>query len=560
MIGPAARGIREALRVRVIHDDATVGAVRAIREQLLCRVAEARTEGVDLVILPELATIGYPPRDLLDLRAIVEADRDTLAALTAAARGVAILVGHLAPNPAPTGKPLFNAASLLAEGAVQATWHKALLPTYDVFDETRYFEPGDLGPVVDLGGWRLGVIVCEDLWTEPDRHGRRLYERDPGRELAHAGADLIVNVSASPYEVDKLALRRRLVEGLVADSGATVIYANQLGANDSLVFDGGSFAVHGGGTLFAQAPMFSGAPLDLVLPAGDAKDPEPVPPPEEGDRAALAALELGLRDYARKCGFRSVVVGLSGGIDSALTAAIAARALGPDRVVGLLMPSPHSSDHSVIDARDLAERLGLEHHVVPIGDLMEAYDRALAPIFGDADPDVTEENIQARIRGNLLMALSNKQGHLLLTTGNKSELAVGYCTLYGDMAGGLALLSDVPKTMVYRLAHLVNEEREVIPQSTIHKPPSAELRPDQRDSDSLPDYDVLDDILVAYIEELADEEAILARGHDPATVRRVLQMIHRTEYKRRQAPLGIKITSRAFGTGRRFPIAHERPT
>ena len=545
------------LKLALVQDNPVVGALADNRSRLLARVAEAAAAGADLVVFPELATIGYPPKDLLDLAGFVAANEETVAALAQATAelGVGVIVGHVARNPAPVGKRLLNAASLLDGGRVVQRWAKALLPTYDVFDEERYFEPGP-GPaaVASFRGVRLGITICEDIWTEPQ--GRQLYRRSPGHEQLAAGADLLVNVSASPYEMDKLAERRALVSALAREGGVPMVYCNQVGANDELVFDGGSFACDGAGRLVAQAPQFVEHVLWVELDAGETL-PE-LEPPEEGTAAVLAALELGLRDYVHKCGFANVVLGLSGGIDSAVVCAIAARALGPDHVVGLLMPSPWSSDHSIADSDELARNLGIEHHIVPIEAMMQAYDMALAPLFEGRGSDVTEENVQARIRGNLLMAYSNKHGHLLLTTGNKSELAVGYCTLYGDMAGGLAVISDVPKMMVYALGRLCNAPREVIPEHIFVKPPSAELRPGQKDEDSLPPYPELDAIIDAWVTEHASEEEIVDRGHDPATVSRIIGLLHRTEFKRRQAAPGLKVTSKAFGFGRRFPVAHRR--
>ncbi|MCB9786797.1 MAG: NAD+ synthase [Deltaproteobacteria bacterium] len=544
------------MKLAIVQDDATVGAIPAIRRRMLARVDDARAAGADLVIFPELSTVGYPPKDLLDLPGFVAANLQTVEALAPASRDIAILLGHVEPNPSPTGKPLFNSASLLVDGRVARTWHKALLPCYDVFDDPRYFAPGTASPVASLGGRTLGVTICEDIWTASEATGRPLYDRDPAGEQLAQGADLLINLSASPWSMDKLAVRRGLVARLARRGGVPVVYANQVGANDELLFDGASFIVDAKGRLVAQARQF--AP-DLLVFTLDDQPAAAVPEPAEGTPALLAALEMGLRDYLRKTGFRDVVLGLSGGIDSAVVAAIAARALGPDHVTGLLMPSPWSSDHSVADARALAEALGIRHHVLPIGDAMAAYDRVLAPVFADTTPGLAEENLQARIRGNLVMAWANKYEALALCTGNKSEMAVGYCTLYGDMAGALSLIADVPKMMVYELAHLLNAQGRVIPESSVVKPPSAELRPGQLDTDSLPPYPVLDDIIEAYVEEHLDDDDIVRRGHARATVERVIALIHRAEYKRRQAAPTLKVTSKAFGVGRRYPIVHERP-
>ncbi len=541
------------LRVALVQDDPTVGAVADNRARMLARLEEARALGAHLVVFPELATLGYPPRDLLDLPDIVDGNLETVRALAQAAGDLGVLVGYVDRRAALAGLPLANVVGLLTQGRVVHTWDKALLPNYDVFDEARYFEPSTGTSVATFRGWRLGVSVCEDLWALDQDAPRARYARSPIAEQAAAGVDLLVNVSASPYVLGKLASRRRLARRATQLARAPFLYCNQLGANDDLLFDGASFGLDADGRLVLQLPAFQTG-LALVT-LGGAPQPE-VPAPAEGLPTLRDALVMGIRDYVHKSGFRSVVLGLSGGIDSAVTCALAVRALGPDNVLGVLMPSPHSSRHSVDDALALAANLGIQTHTVPIGPLMQGFDQALAPIFGDRPPGLAEENLQARIRGTLLMGISNKLGHLLLTTGNKSELAVGYCTLYGDMNGGLAPLSDLPKTLVYALAHQLNADGPVIPSSSIDKPPSAELRPDQTDQDSLPPYDELDAILRAYVEEHRPQRDIASDGHDPALVARVVDMIHLSEYKRRQAAPGLKITPKAFGVGRRFPIAH----
>jgi NAD+ synthase (glutamine-hydrolysing) len=545
------------LRIALAQVNPIVGAVESNRAQLLAETARARDAGADLVVFPELATLGYPPKDLLDLCGIVEGNLETVAQLKAASKGIAVLVGYVDRAAGEVGKALTNSAALLVDGELVTRWDKALLPTYDVFDEARYFEPATQTHVVSFAGYTLGVTLCEDIWLDPVRSGRPLYHRAPAEEQIALGADLLINLSASPFEMSKSNHRHELARDLALAARAPVIYCNQVGGNDELVFDGGSFIVGASGAVVARAERFA---TDLLIHdlGGDQPEPRPQDVEESEAGSMLAALELGLVDYVRKCGFSHVVLGLSGGIDSAVTCAIAARALGPDRVTGLLMPSPYSSDHSVNDALELARRLGVTTHTLPIQDPMASFEGALSEVFADRAPDVTEENIQARIRGTLLMAWSNKFGDLLLTTGNKSELAVGYCTLYGDMAGGLSLLSDVPKMWVYALAHHINTLDEVIPKSTIEKPPSAELRPDQLDSDSLPPYEILDALIAGYVEEGLDAESLVNRGFERESVERVIHLIHLTEYKRRQAAPGIKISSRAFGFGRRFPIAHRR--
>jgi len=546
-----------SLRIALAQVNPTVGAVQSNRAQLLEATARAREAGAHLVVFPEMATLGYPPKDLLDLPGIVEGNLETVAQLREASRGIAVLVGYVDVASGSSGKALTNSAALLVDGSEAARWNKALLPTYDVFDEARYFEPAAHTHVVEFSGRTLGVTLCEDIWLDPVRGGRPLYHRSPADEQIALGADLLINLSASPFETGKSAQRDELAKELALGANAPVVYCNQVGGNDELVFDGGSFIVDAAGTVVARAAHFTTDLLIYEL-SGERSASVPAAPGPDETGSILAALELGLSDYVRKCGFSNVVLGLSGGIDSAVTCAIAARALGPERVTGLLMPSPYSSDHSVSDALDLARRLGVTTHTLPIEEPMRAFDDTLAEVFAGQQSDVTEENIQARIRGTLLMAWSNKYGDLLLTTGNKSELAVGYCTLYGDMAGGLSLLSDVPKMWVYALARHINTFGEVIPMSTIEKPPSAELRPDQLDSDSLPPYEVLDALIAGYVEEGLDAEALVNRGFDRASVERVIHLIHLNEYKRRQAAPGIKISSRAFGFGRRFPIAHRR--
>jgi len=544
---------RGALRIALIHDSVVIGDVDVTRERMLERLAQARAGGADLVVYPELAIPGYPPKDLLHQAGVVESGLETLDVLARASTGLGILVGHVAYNPEPRGRGLLNVVSLLEDGEVRHRWTKALLPSYDVFDETRYFEPGTATDLATFRSHKLGVTICEDMWCVPDAGGRLPYQWDPMEAQITQGATLLVNISASPFERGKLARRQARVRALATQAGAPMVYCNQVGGQDELIFDGGSFAVDSSGRLITQGERFKEG-ITWVDTASKVE----VESPEEDIGSVCDALCLGLRDYMTKCGFSDVVMGLSGGIDSAVTCALAARALGPDRVVGLLMPSPWSSDHSVADAISLAENLGVAHHTVAIGGLMDAYEESLQTLMKGREPDVTEENIQARIRGNLLMAYSNKHGHLLLSTGNKSELAVGYCTMYGDMAGGLAVISDLPKMMVYELADYLNQDGVVIPESTITKPPSAELRPGQKDSDSLPPYPVLDRIIEAYVEDGADVTAIAGLGLEVDDVHRVVGLIHRTEYKRRQAAPGLRITSKAFGFGRRFPIAHRR--
>jgi NAD+ synthetase len=571
------------MRIALAQINPTVGDIAGNSQRILRFAADAKWQGARVVVFPELSVTGYPPKDLLlkprfvedNIRAVHEISGQLDPALEA-------VVGYAERNEQPVGRPLHNAVAVLRGGRVVSRHFKTLLPTYDVFDESRYFEPGPVSETENLvrvgdpeaAQVTAGLTICEDLWNDEKLIPRRLYHQNPIADLHAAGAELLINASASPFVVGKHQFRIQLFGAQVKHFGRPLVYVNQVGGNDELVFDGNSCAFDAQGNVVAQAKGFEEDLLLVDLPTmspAQGKEPgraAPIAPARPGSVPSANqrpspietihdALVLGLRDYVRKCGFRSVVLGLSGGIDSALTAALAVAALGKDKVVGVAMPSRFSSDHSVNDARALAENLGIEFHLVPIKAIHDEYEKTLAPVFKGRERDVTEENLQARVRGALLMAFSNKFNHLLLTTGNKSEVAVGYCTLYGDMCGGLAVISDVPKTTVYELSAYVNERggREVIPRSTIAKPPSAELRPDQTDQDSLPPYDVLDAILQRYVEEEKSAAEIVEEGFDPATVAKVVKLIDRSEYKRRQMPPGLKVTSRAFGFGRRMPIA-----
>ena len=552
------------MRVAIAQLDFTIGAFEANLGRMSEAVARAAERGADLVVFPELATTGYPPRDLLDRRDFVQANLEQLERVAAlSSGGPALVTGYVEPNPAPVGKPLLNRAALCVDGRVTGRYTKCLLPTYDVFDEARHFEPGGEAEPLGLGELRLGVTVCEDAWNDPDFWPRRLYRRDPVGELVGKGARLLVNISASPFSVGKGRLRRKMLSAEAAKHGRWMVVANQVGGNDELIFDGHSLVLDPTGAVVARARDFAEDLLihdipDGALTGSGCAPGEPGhlrPVAEEPVEEAWRALVLGLRDYALKCGFRRVVLGLSGGIDSALTAAVAAEALGPDNVLGVAMPTRYSSESSLTDARELAGNLGIGYRVIPIDGIFSSFLEHLEPHFEGREADVTEENIQARIRGNVLMALSNKFGMLLLSTGNKSELAVGYCTLYGDMSGGLAVISDVPKTMVWEMARWLNREREVIPARIISKPPSAELRPGQTDQDSLPPYEILDRILELYVERNLSVGEMVREGLDEGTVREVVRLIDRNEYKRRQAAPGLRITTKAFGVGRRYPIA-----
>jgi NAD+ synthase (glutamine-hydrolysing) len=541
------------MRLALAQLNLTVGDFDGNFRKMGDAVARAGAAGANLVVFSELATTGYPPRDLLNHPRFVDLSLDLLERLAALSTGsLAILVGCVERNPSSAGKGLYNAAALCRSGRVVATRHKSLLPTYDVFDEDRYFEPAASVEPVDFDDLSLGITICEDVWNDRDLWPRRLYHRDPVEELAAAGAELFINISASPFTLDKADLRRRLIRQEAVTHERPFYYVNQVGGNDDIVFDGHSIGIAADGTQVVRAAEFAEDFVVCDVPATASLLRDVSASIEE---AAYRALVLGLGDYARKCGFQSAVLGLSGGIDSALTACLAVDALGADRVMGVAMPTRYSSQSSLDDAEALAKNLGIRYEVIPVDGIYQAHLDALAPVFVGRAADTTEENIQARVRGATLMALSNKLGALLLSTGNKSELAVGYCTLYGDMCGGLAVISDVPKTLVYRLARYVNRQRVIIPASTMTKAPSAELRPDQRDEDSLPPYEVLDPIVQAYVEDALDVDAIVSRGFDRAVVQDVVRLIDGSEYKRRQAAPGVKISSKAFGVGRRYPIA-----
>jgi NAD+ synthetase len=546
------------MRIALAQLDFMVGAFEANFAKIRDAVARAEAAAADLVVFSEMAATGYPPRDLLNHARFIDLNLalvDRVAALSTGRLG--ILIGFVDRNPSAVGKRLLNGVALCHSGRVVGRRHKSLLPTYDVFDEDRYFEPAPHVSPLELGGHRLGVTICEDVWNDRDFWPERLYHRDPVCELADQGADVLINVSASPFSLGKAAIRREMIRQEGLKHRRYFFYLNQVGGNDELLFDGHSIGIDPEGREVVRARDF--AEDFIVYDLAAAGQPAPAPIVREVSRSdeetAYRALVLGLSDYVGKCGFSSVVLGLSGGIDSAVTACLAAAALGPDRVLGVAMPSRYSSAESQADACVLARNLGIQFQVVSIDPMFQRYLDSLAPVFDGREPDLTEENLQARIRCGVLMALSNKFGHLLLSTGNKSELAVGYCTLYGDMSGGLAILNDVPKTFVYRLAHFINRERELIPMSSITKAPSAELRPNQRDDDSLPPYDVLDPIIEAYVERQLDVDAIAALGVDRSTVVDVVRRIDLSEYKRRQAAPGIKISSKAFGVGRRYPIA-----
>ena len=546
------------MRIALAQVNLVVGDIAGNEIRILDAYRRGTEARADLVLCPELSITGYPPRDLLLRPSFFRANLESLTRLAAATHDDTGLVVGFVDEPATRpGRPLANAAALLHGGRIAAVRHKTLLPTYDVFDEDRYFEPARANEPVAFKGWKLGITVCEDVWNDDAVWKDPRYPVDPALALARAGAEVLLNLSASPWHVGKERTRLELLQRLARRTRLPVAYANLVGGNDELVFDGQSLALDASGRLLCQAEAFAEDFRVVDLRATGGQTPRCLPDEE----AIHRALVLGTRDYCAKCGFQSAVLGLSGGIDSALVACIAAEALGPGNVRGLLMPSQFSSQHSIDDARSLADALGMRHDIVPIQPPFESIKSALSGVFAGRAEDVTEENIQARLRGLYLMALSNKFGSLLLTTGNKSEIAVGYCTLYGDMCGGLAVISDVPKTSVYRVSRWINEQAAragrvpPIPESTLAKAPSAELRPNQTDQDSLPPYDILDAILERYVVQHRAPAEIVGEGFAASDVNRVVRLIDGAEYKRRQAAPGLKTTPRAFGVGRRMPVA-----
>jgi NAD+ synthase/NAD+ synthase (glutamine-hydrolysing) len=544
------------MRIALGQINTTVGDLRGNADRMIAAAKSAVDRGAEIVVYPELSITGYPPRDFVEKDSFLERSEEELNrfASETASLDASLICGYVGRAFSETGKKATNSAAVVERGKIVFRQHKMLLPTYDVFDEARWFVPATEQSLFPVRGRSAAVTICEDAWNDKDLMDRRLYLRDPVEELAQSGAEVLLSINASPYHIGKRALRRELFARAARRHEIPVVYVNQVGGNDQLVFDGSSFAMDADGQVIASAASFQ---EDLVLVDVDAASGEHHDTFPEECEAVYEALVLGTRDYIRKCGFRKVLIGLSGGIDSSIVAAIAVDAVGAENVTGVGMPGPYSSDHSVADARAMAERLGIRFELISIGGMYDACLQTLAPVFGSAKPDVTEENLQSRLRGVTLMALSNKTGALVLTTGNKSELAVGYCTLYGDMCGGLAVISDVPKTLVYQLSRLANRRHNnAIPENVFVKPPSAELRPDQKDSDSLPEYDVLDRILKAYVEESRSAKQISGEtGFDIAMVRDIINKVDRNEYKRQQAAPGLKVTTKAFGIGRRFPIA-----
>jgi NAD+ synthetase len=537
------------MRIGFAQINTTVGDIRANRNRILSAYEKAVSLGADLVLTPELALTGYPPQDLVFKSRFVPETLEALEQLRQAAGSVPLLVGYVDFNPSKTGKPFVNACAVLTKQEPTRKVFKTLLPTYDVFDEARYFDPAPDQEPIALLGTKIGITICEDIWTDKYLECD-LYRQEPVSNLVSKGVRIIVNLSSSPFSVGKPALRREMVSELALAYRVPFYYCNAVGGNDELIFDGNSFAVDASGNTIFQMPGFRegvsiAQSFDAPFPAGEMRPEQEI----------YEALVLGVRDYFSKCGFKSAVLGLSGGIDSSVTAAIAVAALGKENVVGVSMPSQYSSQGSLDDAAALAKNLGIVRHVIPVKEPFDALKNQFKEIFAGRSEDTTEENMQSRLRGLILMSMSNKFGHLLLTTGNKSELAVGYCTIYGDMCGGLAVISDVPKTMVYKVANWINREAEVIPNNSITKPPSAELKPNQKDQDTLPPYEILDEILKMYVEEQLNPEDIVDRGFDPETVRWIQRRVDMNEYKRRQAATGLRVTSLAFGIGWRMPIA-----
>jgi NAD+ synthase (glutamine-hydrolysing) len=542
------------MKIALAQFNPTVGDFDGNSARILELGRRAKLGGADLAVFSELCLCGYPPQDLIERPSFAERNQKELLRL---AQDIAIpsVVGFVGKAQDDTGKPVANSAALVAGGRILFEQRKMLLPTYDVFDETRYFQPAHTQHAFRLGPEILGITVCEDCWNDKNFWAQRLYERDPVAELVGKGSTVLLNISSSPYTIGKRSFRLDMLRATATQHRVPLVYVNQVGGNDSLIFDGSSVAFMPDGRIAARAKSFE---EDLVFFDSSAGSGDMRPAIDDELEAAYRALVIGTRDYVRKCGFRKVVVGVSGGVDSSLVAAIATDALGAENVLGVAMPGPFSSDGSLRDAQSLAKNLGIQILVLPITGAFNSYEKALAESFAGLPEDVTEENLQARIRGNLLMALSNKFGSLVLSTGNKSEMAVGYCTLYGDMAGGLAVISDVPKTMVYELANFANRGKDRIPEPVLSKAPSAELRANQCDQDTLPPYDVLDRILKAYVEDLRTPQEIAEEsGYPLSLVRAVALQVDRNEYKRKQAPPGLKVTSKAFSVGRRFPLAQK---
>ena len=553
------------MKICLAQINPTVGAFEQNVKKICRFINTAKKKGADLIVFPEMCIVGYPPKDLLELSGFVDSNLKALEEVRNNVTGISAIVGFVDRNAGQRGKNLYNAAAYINNKEIVSRHYKSLLPTYDVFDEDRYFESAHSISLAKISGRKSGISICEDAWGANIIWHGKIHHKDPVESMIRQGAEIIINISASPFTIGKQDERLKMLTSHAKKYNVPIVFVNQIGGNDDLVFDGNSLVINKKGVIVDKALSFE---EDLLMvefkgpdiSAGDSK------PGSVGKRtqagagedeieSVFKALVLGTRDYVRKCGFKKAVIGLSGGIDSAVTAVIAARALGKGKVLGVTMPSGFSSKGSVKDSKALAKRLGIAFENIPIKSVYNAYTRTLSDMFTGLPFDVTEENLQARIRGKILMAISNKYGYLVLTTGNKSELAVGYCTLYGDMCGGLAVISDIPKTMVYDIAEYINRRKEVIPIHTIEKPPSAELRPDQKDQDSLPPYDILDGVLKAYVEESKDIDDIVGIGFNETLVKDIIKKVDTNEYKRKQAAPGLKVTSKAFGTGRRMPLA-----
>ncbi len=555
------------MKICLAQINPTIGAFKQNARKICKFIDAARKSGADLIVFPEMSIVGYPPKDMLELSGFVDCNLKALQEVKGSVTGISAIVGFVDRNEARRGKSLYNAAAYIKNGKIVSRHYKSLLPTYDVFDEDRYFEPTHNISVAKISGRKFGISICEDVWGADVAWPGMIHHNDPIECMVNQGAEIIINISASPFTIGKQDVRLKMLSGHAKRNNVPIIFVNQIGGNDDLVFDGNSLAINKHGVIVSRAPGFeenllmvdfNGPDVTAVDSESESVKRETSGVVGEDDIGSVyKALILGTRDYLNKCGFKKAVIGLSGGIDSAVTAVIAVKALGKGKVIGVTMPSHFSSKGSVEDSIVLAERLGIECKVIPIKSVYNAYTKTLSGVFAGLPFDVTEENLQARIRGKILMAISNKYGCLVLTTGNKSELAVGYCTLYGDMCGGLAVISDIPKTMVYELAEYINLKKEIIPTETIEKPPSAELRPNQKDQDSLPPYDVLDGVLRAYVEESKDVGDIVRMGYDESLVKDIINKVDRNEYKRKQAAPGLKVTTKAFGTGRRMPLAQQ---
>ena len=554
------------MKICLAQINPTVGAFEQNVKKICRFINTAKKKGADLIVFPEMCIVGYPPKDLLELSGFVDSNLKALEEVRNNVTGISAIVGFVDRNAGQRGKNLYNAAAYINNKEIVSRHYKSLLPTYDVFDEDRYFEPAHSISLAKISGRKSGISICEDAWGANISWQGKIHHKDPVESMIRQGGEIIINISASPFTIGKQDVRLKMLTSHAKKYNVPIVFVNQIGGNDDLVFDGNSLVINKKGVIVDKALSFEEDLLMVEFKGSDVSAGGSKPgsvgkrtqaSADEGEiESVYKALVLGTRDYVRKCGFKKAVIGLSGGIDSAVTAVIAARALGKGKVLGVTMPSGFSSKGSVKDSKALAKRLGIAFENIAIKSVYNAYTKTLSGVFTGLPFDVTEENLQARIRGKILMAISNKHGYLVLTTGNKSELAVGYCTLYGDMCGGLAVISDIPKTMVYDIAEYINRRKEVIPIHTIEKPPSAELRPDQKDQDSLPPYDILDGVLKAYVEESRDIDDIIGRGFNEALVKDIIKKVDTNEYKKKQAAPGLKVTSKAFGTGRRMPLAH----